>query len=365
MLRRWLSLLAIGGCVTARPALDATHEAGAGKSGATSARSIPRPRFDVVPAELGDPDVLARLRARVIVRRWDRAYLRPDEPIGTIQDREETNDIVPVIDVDRMIRIVIEDDGARLAVWIARENTQFTVLEPTETERGVRFLPGAPLVLGEKSARERDVVFEDPAITVRATLPAERVGTVYVAPADDPPPTLGPPSLRDWQPPADHRSRVQVSQFTTIYAQPSRTSQVVARLRGEDVTATLVADRGGWREIELHRPFVRVRGFVEAERTLHDDGRLAVSSVGGHGFGVSHSISHVLPAGTCIYDRVNGDVIGTTLEARSRIGGSVADEWAMVYVDTPWGAQKLFIKDLGDDPAQPRWETCTEQPHHR
>jgi hypothetical protein len=55
----------------------------------------------------------------------------------------------------------------------------------------------------------------------------------------------------------------------------------------------------------------------------------------------------------------------TTLEARSRIGGSVSQQWAMVYVDTVWGAQKLFIKDLGDDPTTPQWDGCSEDAHRR
>lgn len=348
--------------------MSPTHEAATGKSAQRPSTEITQPRFDVVPAELGDANILDRLRARVIVRRWDFAYLTEDDAAIGRTTRDDVNDIVPVLEVRRKIRIVIEDDGARLAAWIARDNARPTVLAATTIGTdavGVMLRPGVPLDLGERSARGREVTFKDHELVLHAELPAERVGLVYVAPSDDPPPTLGPPSTRAWSPPKDDRPRVIVEQFSPIYAVRSRTADTLARLRTEDVIATRIADHGAWIEIELHRPFVRVRGFVEASRVRPDDDRPTSSSGGGHGFGVSHSVTHVLPAQTCLYDRVNGEVIGTTLEARSRIGGSVAEGWAMVYVDTVWGAQKLFIKDLGDDPTTPQWDACSEEEHRR
>lgn len=368
-MRRCLSLLAITGCAMGQTAPKPTHEAATGKSATSDVEPVPEPRFDVVPAELGDANIIDRLRARVVVRRWDVAYLTPDgDPIGRTNNSDDSSldvhDVVPVIDVARKIRIAIEDDGARIAVWIARESAKTTVLAPT-TIGGVTFRPGVPLDLGEKTARGRDVTFMDREILIRATLPAERVGLVFVAPNDDPPPVLGPPKTRSWSPPKDSRPRVLVAQFSTIYAERSLKSDVVAKLRTEDVIATRVAEYGEWIDIELHRPFVRVRGFVQADRVRPDDDRLTLSTGGGHGFGVSHAITHALPAGTCLYDRVNGEVIGTTLEARPRVGGSVAEGWAMVYVDTVWGAQRLYIKDQGDDVTTPQWETCSEDAHRR
>jgi hypothetical protein len=373
-MRRCLSLLAIAGCAAARTAPKSTHEAADGKTPRTlAADQIPQPRFDVVPAELGDANVLSRLRARVVVRRWDVAFFAENgdqigRPNTSTDSSYDVYDIVPVIDAGRKIRIVTEDDGARIAVWIARETAQTTVLVPSTIGTdaiGVQFRPGAPIDLGEKSTRGRNVSFMDREILVRGTLPSERVGYVFVASADDPPPSLGPPESRSWEPPKDSRPRVLLAPKSSILAAPSPTADVLATLFREEVLATRVAEHGAFLEIELHRPFVRVRGFVETERTREAGDRIPTGQGGGHGFGVSHSVTHVLPAQTCLYDRVNGDVIGTTLAARSRIGGSVAEHWAMVYVDTVWGAQKLFIKDLGDDPTTPQWDTCGEEAHRR
>lgn len=370
-MRRCLSLLVIAGCATTSTAPKATHEAAGGNAETSSASDVPKPRFDVVPAELGDANVLDRIHARVIVRRWDVAYLRADgEMIGTpntsSDDSYDVYDVVPVIDSEKKIRIVVQDDGARLAVWIARETAQTTVLARSTIGTdaiGVTLWPGAPLSLQQKTARGRELWFKDHMLSIRKALPAERLGYVFVAPPDAPAPSLGPPSSRSWSPPKDRRERVLVSPGM-IRAEPSANAEELATVL-EETIATRAGERDGWIEIELHRPFVRVRGFVEAKLVKPDDGRTAHTTGGGHGFGVSHSVTHVLPAGTCLYERVNGEVIGTTLEARSRIGGSVAEQWAMVYVDTTWGAQKLFIKDLGDDPTTPQWETCTEDVHRR
>lgn len=366
-------MLAIAGCGGASTGSISTHEAVAGKAAPDAASEIPEPRFDVVPAELGDANVLDRVRARVIVRRWDVAYLTQDgEPIGRPNTSSDSlfdvYDVVPVIDAAKKIRIVVQDDGARFAVWIARTTAQTTVLARTTIgteETGVVLWPGAPIDLAEKTPRGRNVVFMDRAMFVNATLPPERLGYVFVAPPDAPAPSLGPPTMRSWSPPADERPRVLVSPGAKIFAGPSINADTLATLRTDDAIATRVSERGEWIEVELHRPFVRVRGFVAATNVRPDDDRPGTITGGGHGFGVSHSKTHNLPATTCLYDRVNGEVIGVTLEAAPRIGGSVAEQWAMVYVDTTWGAQKLYIKDLGDDPTTPQWETCAEDVHHR
>lgn len=320
------------------------------------------PSFDVVPAELGDPGVLERIRARAVVRLWCVVSIG-DELVGSdTEGCRDTNtyDVAAVIDYDDSeARVVIEKDNARYVAGIVIPLIMWTVLEPT-TVGNVTMTPGAALHADKDG--EGLVSFRDPHLVVDSLrMPAGRVGRIFVAKPGDPPPVLGVRTGKRWSPPRDGRPRVVISEYSIIRDRPADDATQIARTdEAERTVATRVGGANGWTEIELHRPHIRVRGFVEDSDVTSDTDLGTISTGGGTGYGISHAAKHQLPAGTCLYDKIDGRVIGVTLEARERLGQSAVNGWAKVYVGTPWARGTMVVRDLGADAAQPRWETCTD-----
>src|SRR6185503_18825496 len=106
----------------------------AGCGGSPPAPTVPGPaappapvrvEFSVVPAEFLDAGVLDRIPHRVRVRRYGSAWLREDESGAKRGSREDgdNDSIYPVIGESKTkIRIAFEDDHARIAMWIPRED---------------------------------------------------------------------------------------------------------------------------------------------------------------------------------------------------------------------------------------------------
>lgn len=326
--------------------------------------NFPVPTLDVVPAELGDPGVLDRIRARAVVRLWCVVSIG-DELVGSDTEHcRDTNtyDVAAVIDYDDdEFRVVVEQDNARYAAGIMMPLVMRTVLAPT-TIGSVTVTPGVALHSNKSGAR--GLSFRDSHLVVEnLKIPAERVGRVFAAQPGDSPPVLGVRTGTRWSPPRDARPRVVISEYSIIRDRPGYDATQIAQTDDADRTlATKLGAASGWTEIEVHRPHIRVRGFVDDSDLIAGDELDTITTGGGTGYGISHATKHQLPAGTCLYDKIDGRVIGVTLEARERLGQSAVNGWANVYVGTPWARATMVAKDLAADLAQPRWETCTPSP---
>jgi hypothetical protein len=345
------SLLGVAGCGGASASF-VTHAAAP-----TVARqvAIPRPVFDVVPAELGDHHVLDRIHARALIKNWCVMFLVPGgELIASDFDCErDARDVVPVLDAKKGdLRIVVEDDATRLAVWILRLQARPTVLVPTTigTSRlGVTYLPGAAITVEAHIGDSRSIAFSDTTLNIpAAVVPADHVGDVWVAREDvEAPSTL----------PLGNARTVELEPGALIQRAPDLQADTLASTT-DSAIAIVHAERQGWLEIELRHARVRVRGFVDARETTPSEGYGFGRSGRGHGVGASHAVSHQVPAGTCLYADANGEVIGVTLEPQARLGRPEHEGWARVYVATRWRTLELAIKNQSTDPAVPQWESC-------
>ncbi|MDQ3300257.1 MAG: hypothetical protein M3619_27070, partial [Myxococcota bacterium] len=124
----------------------------------------------------------------------------------------------------------------------------------------------------------------------------------------------------------------------------------------------------GWAEIEIVRPYARIRGHVLARELRPDDGKHSGhGSGGGSGFGMSHADRLAIPASTCLFDAPDGQVVGVQLAPSTRLGRSKIEQpqWSKVYVDTPWDVVALYVRNTATDPAQPVWESCAATPAGR
>lgn len=330
--------------------------------------------IDVAAAELGEAGAVGRMHHRVRVKRIGRAWLSPGAP--PIRDdageSDEEDQVLPVIgESTGRIRVVTEEDDARVAVWIDRRDAWVTVVAPVALDgargpAGVWLEAGAPIGTGRRGRRGAgpiSVELRDPSVEVAGAVPPAFLGHVWIVPHDDrAPATLATPCpTKEWRPPADPRPRATLAEGEAIRAAPEAGARVLATVR-EAQDAVVIARGGAWAEVELPRPFARIRGHVPASALDEAGGGLeGLTTCGGGGFGISHSDRLEVPAGTCLYDRAHGDVAGVALEAKVRLGarGKAGNEWSMVYVDTRWSIASMYVRDTGRDPAQPALESCT------
>lgn len=341
------------------------------------ALEIPRAPFDVVPAELADPHILDRISHRVLIKRWGLAWLTRDgAPIGSDSKSEAREaDVMYVLgEHARKIRIVMEDDKARYAVWVAREDAAHTVLVPSvlADDRGVELPvwlePGVTLEVAKRGALS-DVAIVDLMMSVEGWARTGAIGHVWVARggagsnAD-----VRPGKMHTWHPPRGHETLLRLGRGAQLRAAADSSARVIATVKSDELVVGKVAVRGAYTEVVATRPFVKVRGFIETAKVLGEtDDFVTLGTGSGHGFGMSHAVRHEIPAGTCLYDHSDGQVIGVTLEAQTRLGGKLGEDgWAMIYIDSPWGVSSMYAKNLGRDPAQPpSWDSCTEPAHRR
>ncbi|MBX3155728.1 MAG: hypothetical protein KF773_07000 [Deltaproteobacteria bacterium] len=364
MKRRLVVLPGLVGCLTGAPVETVPTPAAAPIAPVVEVKA----RYEVVPAELGDADVLARIRHRARLRRYGAASLARDADVGIdASSPAEIGEVVPVIGETRTrIRVVAEEEQVRFAVWIDRRDVRKTVLATTELgngagEAGVWLEPGATITSGAAGGGNVRVELESDALAVFGELPARLVGQVWVAPAGAPPVNLDVHHPKVWNEPADPRPRVSIATGTTIRVAPDGDARPLAHVRSA-TSAVLLGGHGAHHEVELRWPQLRVRGFVPSSTTIADPRRTGSIGTGrGHGFGSTHRDQVDVAAGACLFDAVGGDVVGVQLAPSVRIGQlrTASPGWRMVLISTDWGTGHFYVHDLADDPQRPRLELCT------
>jgi len=335
-----------------------------------------RASFEVVPAELGDAGVLDRIRHRVRLRRFGRANTTlagDDEPRISRSHGGDVLSVLPVVGEQRgRIRVVIEDDHARYALWIDRDDTWKTITASLQLanrdgraarDTGVRVTPGVPIEVGARAGNLRAVAIHDEQLAIDGWAPAQLIGNIWLVDKGDHTPTdLAQNTTYEWVPPHDAGPPARLSLGAVVRTSATVTSPVIATVIMDGVHATLGRQRGSFVEVDIYRPHVHVHGFVESRLVGKPLDLLVGHGSGtGHGFGMSHADRIEVTPGACLYDNVDGDVIGVQLETSVHLGERAIDEagWSLVYVDNPWAVVSLYVRDLSSDPKQPQWESCT------
>ena len=334
----------------------------------------PHAAFVVVPADLGDDAAVARIRHRVHVRWMMRAStVHGDamEPIIKHELKVEQEDrVLPVIgESSTEIRVVIENDQARVALWIDRGAAWPTTLVPIQLadrdgrvpkQAGAFLETGAPIDVAFGRDRIRHVTLRDNDVAVDGWVPSDLLGAVYlVAPDDKSETQMKTNYAESYRPPDDKRPKTKFVPHAAMRAAPDANAPVVAIVLG-DVIGYVDAP-GPWTIVELLRDHARIRGYVPAKDLLptHDD--VTISGVGsGSGWGISDTARIHVPKGTCLFDRANGQVAGVQLEDDERYVDIDEDGWRRVYVDSPWAVLGFFVHDMGSDPKQPKLESCAK-----
>ncbi|NVB77016.1 MAG: hypothetical protein HOV81_01355 [Kofleriaceae bacterium] len=344
---RAFPMLVCAACGSATPLSPTTNEV------PDAAR--PRATYLVQPGELGDKDVMSRMKHHARVERVGMAWLVLGGTPVRDAPGEDSLDPKPSVSVlgetKQHVRIVDEGDAARVAVWIMRSDLAPAIIAPTEVldERGrpigVHLDPGVEVAFADGRSRSvRPVAVRDEAVRVDGFVSEGAIGTVWVG--DVP---------RD----SSTRATFSLHADAKLRNAPRNDAPEVATLV-RSVVARRIAERGAWSEIEVLRPGIRIHAFVPSSELLAED-ELDWVSGGHYGFTawVTHTDSLEVPAGTCLYDREGGEVVGVTIAART-YSGYKSDEWDTVYVGSMFGSHTLRLHDVGDGSAEPQWESCLE-----
>ncbi len=317
-----------------------------------AAPPVPRPlrvAYAMLPGELGDPGALDEIPHHARLVRLGIVRLSPDgEPLDRERD-VEIDRVVPVLGETRSrVRVVSDDDDARLALWIDRADLAPTVLAPVQLaddhggaphDAGVWLAPGAEIELaGPPVDGRREIALHDADLRAAGWVSDTLVGTIWVGPPPHSPPPAAELHL--------------VDTGTVLRAAASEHAPAVATLL-QATAATVIASRGGWTIVELYRDGVRVRGYAPASRVGKDPLGLGVGSGTGSGYGISDTDRIEVPAGACLYDHIAGDVVGVNTETRVRYGFSEAGA-AHVYVNTSWGLVLVTLAPVRGG----GWESC-------
>jgi hypothetical protein len=321
--------------------------------------------FTIKAAQLGEPDILGRIKHRTRLAKFGHAYWRlgtaPIEKFVSGQEEWRFDRTYPVLDrTETHIQIVLEDLVSRYALWVEAIDTHETLLarvrlQPSSrlayetTPAGAWLDAGAPVTVGQ-SARRRRIKLRDERVYAGGFVDERLVGNVWVethaATALDIDGLGDPPFKR----PAEETA-VIVPEKTRIHVAPDAGSAVIAKKHSR---ATRIGRKQEWTEVEIPRPFAAIRGHARILEDLENEGRVVVtdSRSGFVSYGARFPIE--LTAGACLYDAVDGTPIGVQLETGRRMALRTAKpEWLDIYFQTPWADHSVFVRMSNADPTQP------------
>ena len=244
---------------------------------------------------------------------------------------------VPVVaEAPTQTRILFEHDDARMLLWIDNSALAWSLLRPVQVtgrgDAGIWLAAGAPVTV-RGAGRRRAITYADRAVTIKGTAAADAFARVVPVSVEGKQ-TFGPTA-------PDIRLAVG---GPVIYRRP--------------LPVDVISKRGAWTEVEYRSRYVRIRGWVAAARIKNDLGTISGTGAGS-GIGMSDTDLIDIPAGTCLHDRVGGQVVGVEAATHHRYIAGHDGDWWQVYVLTPWGTFRVWAHTRGEAPTgAPRWDRC-------
>lgn len=274
----------------------------------------------------------------------DRVHLASIGPAGLSPDAMTDSDSGGVMSVwdehvvveqrDDAVRIVVEEDDARVLLWVSTDDLGWTVTKPTRLfgtgASGVWLQPGAPIDIEGKGARLA-VVYTDGELTLRGMVARKVVGHVFRPRNDE---RYG-----------HHGARL-------LLREPDGAVLVEEPKHGLGVD---VIDRGAddWRLVEHRGKYLRIVGWARVA-DLDDGLRRVGGTGGGTAYGISDTPRVEVPAGACLFDPVGGAVVGVQTKTALRyVTAEDHGVWS-VYFGNTWGLRTVTAKQLGKG----KWQMC-------
>jgi hypothetical protein len=296
---------------------------------------------DAVTTALTAPE---RLPLRVHVARAGDFELVPDQVVTEthLGDTDVRFDDVPVVETrPGHVRIVHDDDDARVLMWIPETDLAWGIAKKTRIagkgDVGVWLLPGARVTAtGAGKKRRIKTTFNNGLdVELSGIVPADALTRTFAE--------AGPSA------PFGHEEHA-----AAIRLEPGG-KKLPGFVNG--LTVHVVAPgRGGWKLVEHTSRWLEVRGWVH-DRDL--GGLRAMSTTGGGvGFGMSDTDRVDVNAGACLYAAKDGPVVGVQLANSTRYTATNDGTWWTIYVGNHWGHFQVNARASRVDKGKPTFAPC-------
>lgn len=290
---------------------------------------------------LTDPQ---RLPLRVHVARAGDFGLTPDSIITDVHHRDATVtfDDVPVVETrPGRVRIVHDDDSARMLLWIDEKDLAWGIAKKTRIagkgDVGVWLLPGARVTATGTGAKRRIRTKFNSGLDVELSgVASPDALTRTFALAVEPPPVAG----------EEHAKAIRL--------EPG--GRKLAGFPNGLSVHVLAPGRGGWKLVEHRGRWLEVRGWIH-DRDLEDDRGMSGTG-GGRGYGMSDTDRVQVNAGACLFAAVGGPVAGVELENLTRYSSSNDGTWWSLYVGNAWGLFTVHARATRVDKGTPTFAPC-------
>ena len=280
----------------------------------------------------------AVLQDRVIVARYGAAGITPTTMAPSDHGDADTY-FTPyrlAQETPDRVRILVEEEDARVLLWIDRADLAWTVARPVRVRgtdaAGAWVLPGAPLTITGDGAQVAIHVADD-----EVALDG----------------TLARTALR-------HRHRPAPTPGASTH-----TVRAIASAPGgpalielEHELGVTVRDVGapGWVMVEHRSDRVRILGWARAGEPS-EGGQLTHGGGGGFGYGISDTDRVTLDRGTCLFDD-RGAIVGVQTAPGERYASDLGGGRWSVYVGTNWGLHEVIAVDRHRGQGAPAWQRC-------
>jgi hypothetical protein len=308
---------------------------------ATASGAAAEHKADLATA-LTDPK---RLPLRVHVAKVGAFGLTADAPLVANElDRDGASyDDVPLIETGRKrVRIVHDEDEARMFLWIAERDLGWALTTRTRIagkgDVGIWLLPGARVTATGTGARRRvktRLFYTGVDVELTGVVPTGALARTFAPTPDVPAP-----------------------------ASPRRAASVRATPDGkklasfpEGVTVQVVSDgSAGWKLVEHRSRWLEVRGWTHERELTEDPSEIGSAFGGGYGMPTSRRVE--VNAGACLYASKDGPIVGVELAARTRYVDVTDGTWWTVYVGNAWGVFTVHARAASVVKGKPTFAPC-------
>jgi hypothetical protein len=256
-------------------------------------------------------------------------------------DASEAPSLVVVDRAGELVRVVAEEGGLRLLLWVDSADL-FSVttasttlgLEPDERRTGddigrVQLRAGVPLRVQEENGEVARVAFSDACLTAEGWMRRERLGREFI-PVDD----------------VDQAARDRsVRGGTDVFDRPG--GVVIARFHSDCDVLGGGGEQDGMTPILYAGPGALVRGWVGVAAPSASGGAMGGLYGGLMGSFRSSERFH-LAAGACLYGQRAGEVIGVVTEDVDQPSAKEeGNGWWRLTIETEWGVLQIWVVDDG------------------
>jgi hypothetical protein len=335
-----VAMLGNSGCGGASPSTKADSSTGTSAPNAENRRaggSTMRAAVDPLPFLREPPPVATRTWVKPRAARLDLGD-RASAP----DSEGEAIEVMLVEPGATMVRVAVSAPAARFVVWVERRDL-FGVMgrdvqvradfAPPTGEIGATLRQGAAVEILERTA-ERSRVRYSGALELETWVPNDSLA------AEAEPVDQGGASVSG--------KMLHAAPGLAIRAEPRWGSQLLAALARTYFVSEVRAIDDVWSEVQYSDRAISVRGYASRrDPPVRLASRAPTSSPL-----PALELNNKLTAGTCLYARVRGEVVGIANEYAVAAAPDESEGWWTVTMETPWGPMSFAARRAG------AWQGC-------